>query len=70
MASFAAASGRLFVVQNQLMISSRELEKNLALLQGITEGTTQGGLQQMHQHAIDLIRLHADVIDLCMCACL
>jgi two-component system, cell cycle sensor histidine kinase and response regulator CckA len=38
--SFAAASGRLFVVQNQLMISSRELEKNLALLQGITDGTT------------------------------
>ncbi|HET6180753.1 MAG TPA: PAS domain S-box protein [Candidatus Sulfotelmatobacter sp.] len=40
MTSFAAASGRLFVVQNQLMVSSRELEKNLALLQGITEGTT------------------------------
>jgi two-component system, cell cycle sensor histidine kinase and response regulator CckA len=40
MVSFAAASGRLFVVQNQLLISSRELEKNLALLQGITEGTT------------------------------
>ncbi len=38
--SFAAASGRLFVVQNQLLISSRELQKNLALLQGITEGTT------------------------------
>jgi PAS domain-containing protein len=39
-ASFAAASGRLFVVQNQLLVSSRELQKNLALLQGITEGTT------------------------------
>jgi len=38
--SFAAAGGRLFVVQNQLLVSSRELEKNLALLQGITEGTT------------------------------
>jgi len=40
MVSFAAASGRLFVVQNQLMVSSHELEKNLSLLQGITEGTT------------------------------
>jgi two-component system, cell cycle sensor histidine kinase and response regulator CckA len=38
--SFAAAGGRMFVVQNQLLISSRELEKNLALLQGITDGTT------------------------------
>jgi two-component system, cell cycle sensor histidine kinase and response regulator CckA len=38
--SFAAASGRLFVVQDELMMSSRELEKNLALLQGITDGTT------------------------------
>jgi len=38
--AFAAASGRLFVVQNQLLVSSRELQKNLALLQGITEGTT------------------------------
>jgi PAS domain S-box-containing protein len=38
--SFAAACGRLVVVQNQLRISSRDLEKNLALLQGITEGTT------------------------------
>ncbi|MFZ0733841.1 MAG: PAS domain-containing protein [Candidatus Sulfotelmatobacter sp.] len=38
--SFAAASGRLFVVQRQLLDSSRELEKNLALLRGITEGTT------------------------------
>src|SRR5208282_3008678 len=32
MASFAAASGRLFVVQNQLLASSRELENNLTLL--------------------------------------
>jgi len=40
MASFAAASGRLFVVQNQLLASSRELENNLTLLRGITEGTT------------------------------
>ena len=38
--SFAAASGRLFVVQNQLLVSSRELERNLSLLRGITEGTT------------------------------
>jgi two-component system cell cycle sensor histidine kinase/response regulator CckA len=38
--SFVAASGRLFVVQNQLLQSSRELQKNLSLLQGITEGTT------------------------------
>ncbi|MGO9086870.1 MAG: PAS domain S-box protein [Candidatus Sulfotelmatobacter sp.] len=40
MVSFAAAGGRLFVVQNQLLVSSRELQKNLMLLQGITEGTT------------------------------
>ncbi len=40
MVSFAAASGRLFFVQNQLLVSSRELGKNLSLLQGITEGTT------------------------------
>ena len=40
MASFAAAGGRLIVVQNQLLISTRELEKNLSLLRGITEGTT------------------------------
>jgi PAS domain S-box-containing protein len=38
--SFAAASGRLFVLQNQLLVSSHDLEKNLALLQGISEGTT------------------------------
>ena len=40
MVSFAGASGRLFVVHKQLFHSSQELEKNLALLQGITEGTT------------------------------
>ena len=38
--SFVAAAVRLFVVQNQLLVSSRELEDNLALLKGITEGTT------------------------------
>ena len=38
--SFAAAAGRLFVVQRQLLISSQELEKHLALLRGITESTT------------------------------
>ncbi|HZC23145.1 MAG TPA: PAS domain-containing protein, partial [Candidatus Binatia bacterium] len=38
--SFAAAGGRMFVVQRELMVSSRELQKNLALLKGITEGTT------------------------------
>jgi two-component system cell cycle sensor histidine kinase/response regulator CckA len=38
--SFAAAAGRLFVVQNQLLVSSRDLQKNFSLLQGITEGTT------------------------------
>ena len=40
MASFAAAAGRLYVVQRQLLYSSQELRKNLTLLQGITEGTT------------------------------
>jgi PAS domain S-box-containing protein len=40
MTSFIAASGRLFVVQNQLILSSREVQKNLSLLQGITEGAT------------------------------
>jgi len=40
MVSFAAAGGRLFVVQRQLLISSQELRKNLLLLQGITESTT------------------------------
>jgi len=39
-ASFVAASARLFVVQSQMLVSSRELEKNLVLLRGITEGTT------------------------------
>jgi PAS domain S-box-containing protein len=38
--SFAAAGGRMFIVQSQLLASSRELEKNLSLLRGITEGTT------------------------------
>jgi len=37
--SFAAAGGRLFVVQNQLLASSHELQKNLALLRGIMEST-------------------------------
>ncbi len=40
MVSFVGASGRLLVVHKQLIYSSRELEKNLALLRGITEGTT------------------------------
>ena len=38
--SFAAAGGRMFIVQSQLLMSCRELEKNLSLLRGITEGTT------------------------------
>jgi len=38
--SFAAAAGRLFVVQSQLLDSTQELQKNLSLLQGISEGTT------------------------------
>ncbi len=38
--SFAAASARLFVVQSQLLDSSQELQRNLSLLRGITEGTT------------------------------
>jgi len=38
--SFVAAGGRLFFVQNQLLVSSHELQRNLNLLQGITEGTT------------------------------
>jgi PAS domain S-box-containing protein len=37
--SFAAAGGRLFVVQSQLLVSSQERQKNLALLQGIMEST-------------------------------
>jgi PAS domain S-box-containing protein len=40
MLSFAAAGGRMLFVHNQLLVSSRELARNLALLQGITEGTT------------------------------
>src|SRR5271169_6148154 len=38
--SFAAASGRLFLVQSQLLHSSQESQKHLSLLKGITEGTT------------------------------
>jgi PAS domain S-box-containing protein len=38
--SFAAAGGRLFVVQTELLDSSRELQKNLSLLQGIMDSTT------------------------------
>jgi PAS domain S-box len=38
--SFGAAGGRMLVVQRQLLISSRELQRNLSLLSGITEGTT------------------------------
>jgi two-component system, cell cycle sensor histidine kinase and response regulator CckA len=38
--SFTAAGGRMFFLQNQLLVSSRELEKNLSVLRGITEGTT------------------------------
>ncbi len=40
MVSFVGASGRLFAVHRQLLNSSMELAKNLTLLQGITEGTT------------------------------
>jgi two-component system cell cycle sensor histidine kinase/response regulator CckA len=40
MLSFVAAGGRLFVVQHELLVSSRELKKNLSLLRSITEGTT------------------------------
>jgi PAS domain S-box-containing protein len=40
MVSFVGASGRLFVVHRQLLDNSHELQKNLALLQGITESTT------------------------------
>jgi two-component system, cell cycle sensor histidine kinase and response regulator CckA len=40
MISFAAASVRLFLVQSQLLVSSRNLQENLALLQAITEGTS------------------------------
>ncbi|MGO9520437.1 MAG: PAS domain S-box protein [Candidatus Korobacteraceae bacterium] len=40
MVSFLAAAGRMFVVQRQLLQASREVQENLSLLQGITEGTT------------------------------
>jgi two-component system cell cycle sensor histidine kinase/response regulator CckA len=69
--SFAAAGGRLFVVQDQLLISSRELEKNLALLQGITDGTTdavfvkdlQGRYLMMNAAGADFLgRSIADVL--------
>ena len=40
MVSFAAASVRLFLVQNQLLVSSRHLQDSLALLQGIMEGAS------------------------------
>jgi two-component system, cell cycle sensor histidine kinase and response regulator CckA len=38
--SFVAAGGRTFVVQRQLLIRSRELQRNIYLLRGITDGTT------------------------------
>jgi|1186.fasta_scaffold00648_2 two-component system cell cycle sensor histidine kinase/response regulator CckA len=38
--SFVAAGGHLFLVQNQLMVTSRERQKSLTLLQGIMESTT------------------------------
>lgn len=38
--SFVAAGGRLFVVQTELLDSSRELQKNLSLLQGIMDSST------------------------------
>jgi two-component system cell cycle sensor histidine kinase/response regulator CckA len=51
--SFAAAGGRMFVVQNQLVVSSRELEKNLSLLRGITEGTTDAVfVKDLHGHYV------------------
>jgi two-component system, cell cycle sensor histidine kinase and response regulator CckA len=40
LASFVTAGGRMFVVQRQLLIRSRELQTNISLLRGITEGTT------------------------------
>jgi PAS domain S-box-containing protein len=39
MVSFAAAAGRLFLVQHQLIASTRELKRSHALLRGITEST-------------------------------
>ena len=38
--SFAAAGGRLLVIQTELLDSSQELQKNLSLLQGIMDSTT------------------------------
>ena len=38
--SFVAAGARMFVVQRQLLIRSRELQRSVSLLRGITEGTT------------------------------
>jgi two-component system, cell cycle sensor histidine kinase and response regulator CckA len=40
MVSFTAAAGRLYMVQRQLLYSSQESQKNMSLLQGIIEGTT------------------------------
>jgi len=40
MVSFVAAGGRMYVAQHQLLTSKQELEKNHALLRGITESTT------------------------------
>jgi two-component system cell cycle sensor histidine kinase/response regulator CckA len=40
MVSFTAAAGRLYLVQRQLLYSSQESQKNMSLLQGIIEGTT------------------------------
>jgi len=37
--SFTAAGARMFVVQRQLLASSQEVQKNLALLRGIMEST-------------------------------
>lgn len=37
--SFAAAGGRMFVVQSQYLASAQALQKNLALLRGIMEST-------------------------------
>ncbi|HTT23031.1 MAG TPA: PAS domain S-box protein [Candidatus Sulfotelmatobacter sp.] len=48
MVSFVAAAGRLFVVQRQLLISSQELQKNLSLLQGITESTSDAVFVKSH----------------------
>ena len=51
MVSFAAASGRMFLLQNQLLMSSGELQKNLSLLQGIIEGTPDAVfVKDLHGH--------------------